>query len=107
VLQQGIRFASSHRAGWRTWIIHLAACLMVGVISAVWTATLESTLNPWMVSDTPPWLVLWYQHFVGGVLADVVIYATIFAIGYGLHARERLLLEQAERAACWTTPAAT
>jgi hypothetical protein len=97
VLQQGIRFASSHRAGWRTWIIHLAACLMVGVISAVWTATLESTLNPWMVSDTPPWLVLWYQHFVGGVLSDVVIYATVFAIGYGLHARERLLLEQAER----------
>ncbi|MYM35975.1 sensor histidine kinase [Duganella sp. FT94W] len=92
-----MRFAAGRRADWRTWCLHLAACLAIGVVGAVWTATLEYTMNPWMVADHPPWAVLWYQHFVGGVLTDVVIYATAFAIGHGLHARERLMLEQAAR----------
>ncbi|NYE63454.1 hypothetical protein FHW58_004684 [Duganella sp. 1224] len=97
VLRQGMDFAVRHRGGWRAWCVHLAACLAVGMLSATWTATMEYGLNPWMVAGTPPWTVLWYQHFVGGIITDVVLYATVFAIGYGLHARERLLLEQAER----------
>jgi two-component sensor histidine kinase len=96
VLQQGMRCAARQRGGWFL-SLHLLACLTIGVASAVWSATLEATLDPWMTWATPPWTVLWYQHFVGGVLTDVVIYATAFAIGYGLHARERLVLEQAQR----------
>ncbi len=97
VLRQGRDFAVRHRAGWRVWCAHLAICLAIGAVSATWTASMEFVLNPWMVAPTPPWTVLWYQHFVGGVITDVVLYATVFAIGYGLHALERLLLEQAER----------
>nr|WP_315252712.1 histidine kinase [uncultured Duganella sp.] len=97
VLRQGMRYAAGRRAGWQTWCAHLLACLAIGMIGAVWTATLEYTMDPWMVMTNPPWTALWYQHFVGGVLTDMVIYATAFAIGYGLHARERLMLEQAAR----------
>lgn len=97
VLQQGMRFAAGQRTSWHRWYLHMAACLAIGLAGAVWTATLEYTMDPWMVAATPPWGVLWYQHFVGGLLTDVVIYATAFAIGYGLHARERLMLEQAAR----------
>jgi LytS/YehU family sensor histidine kinase len=97
VLRQGMRLAARQTGGWRLLGVHLAACLAIGVVSAVWSATLEYLLEPWMTASTPAWTVLWYQHFVGGVLSDLVLYATAFAIGYGLHARERLLLEHAER----------
>jgi LytS/YehU family sensor histidine kinase len=98
VLQRGMRFAAHPAGGWGMLAAHLAACLAIGVVSAVWSATLEYALEPWMAATQPQWNVLWYQHFVGGVLSDLVLYATAFSIGYGLHARERLLLEQAERA---------
>lgn len=97
ILRQGMHYAAGQRAGWPSWGAHLLACLTIGMIGAVWTATLEYSMDPWMVMTNPPWAVLWYQHFVGGVLTGVVIYATAFAIGYGVHARERLMLEQATR----------
>lgn len=97
VLRQGMRYAAGPHGGWQSWCAHLLACLAIGMAGALWTATLEYSMDPWMVMANPPWAVLWYQHFVGGMLTDVVIYATAFAIGYGLQARERLMLEQAAR----------
>lgn len=97
VLDQGRRQATQGVRHWRWWM-HPLACIGIGLVSAVWSATLEYMLDPWLAWHVPAWPVLWQQHFVGGVLADVVLYATVFAIGYGVRMREGLMLAQAERA---------
>ena len=97
VLRQGVLYAAQQSVGRNFWWMQALACLVIGIISATWSATLEFSLNPWMNSHPSPWQSLWYEHFAGGLLAAMVIYTTLFAIGYGMHARERLVQEQAER----------
>jgi len=97
VLRLGGRIAAqdARRLGWPG---HLLVCMGIGLLSALWTAVLEQALDPWLATPLPSWSALWRQHFVGGMLTSLVLYVTVLAIGYGLHAREGLLLEQARRA---------
>jgi len=80
------------------WPGHLLVCMAIGLLSALWTAVLEQALDPWLATPPPSWTALWKQHFVGGMLTSLVLYVTVLAIGFGLRAREGLMLEQARRA---------
>ncbi|MBQ5940471.1 MULTISPECIES: sensor histidine kinase [unclassified Massilia] len=97
VLRLGMRIAAqdAQRLGWPG---HLLACLGIGLLSALWTAVLEQALDPWLATPPPSWRELWRQHFVNGMLTSVVLYVTTLAIGYGVRAREGLMLERAKRA---------
>ena len=97
VLRLGMRIAAqdARRPGWPG---HFLACLSIGLLSALWTAVLEQALDPWLATPPPSWRALWRQHFVNGMLTSLVLYVTVLAIGYGVRARERLMLERAERA---------
>lgn len=97
VLRLGMRIAAQQAPRWRWWR-HLAACAGIGMLAAVWTTTLELALEPWLEPQTPTWRRLWIQHFLGGLLTDLILYSSTIAIGYGVRARERLMLERAERA---------
>ena len=97
VLRLGMRIAAqdAQRLGLPG---HFLACLSIGLLSALWTAVLEQALDPWLATPAPSWRELWRQHFVNGMLTSVVLYVTTLAIGYGVRAREGLVLERAKRA---------
>ncbi len=82
-----------------TWLVHLAACAAIGVVSACWTAWLEVFLNPWANSDAPgPFLLLWRYRFYNNLVQYVVLYASTLAIIYVLESKERLAYQQTETA---------
>lgn len=97
VLRQGMRIAAqdARRLGWPG---HLLACLGIGLLSALWTAVIEQALDPWLATPAPAWRELWSQHFINGMLTSLVLYITVLAIGYGVRAREGLMIERAKRA---------
>lgn len=97
VLRFGMRIAAQD-ARRLTWSGHFLACLSIGLLSALWTAVIEQALDPWLATPPPSWPELWRQHFVNGMLTSLVLYVLVLAIGYGVRAREGLMLERAERA---------
>ena len=99
VTRLGRAFPPKLSQRWHVWCVHGAACAAISVSAAVWTASLEHMMNPWLnASGSAPWSQLWLEHFFGGLLSDAVIYATILAIGSGLDWRERLIKQQAHNA---------
>jgi two-component system, LytTR family, sensor kinase len=97
VLRLGMRIAAQdpRRLAWHN---HLLFCMLIGLLSAFWTAVLEQALDPWLATPPPSWPTIWKQHFFNGVLGSMVLYLTVLTIGYGVRAREGLMREQAKRA---------
>jgi hypothetical protein len=89
-------------AQWRrfsTWGTHLSACAGIGMASAAWSASLEALLNPWAKSPGPDSFPhLWLDKLYNGLLSYLILYGTIFMVGYMLDSRERLALQQTEAA---------
>jgi len=81
-----------------TWLIHLGACLTIGVIYAIWTAWLDTLFNPFVNPIPMPFHLLWLDKFYNGMLSSVVLYATILTVSYGLDSRARLAKQQIETA---------
>ncbi len=81
-----------------TWLIHLAACLAIGLIYAVWTAWLDALFNPFANTTPMPFHLLWLDKFYNGMLSSVLLYATILTVSYGLDSRARLAEQQTETA---------
>ena len=98
VVRLGTCWPPRRTSSWRLWSVHGAACVGIGLAAATWTASLEALLNPFLETQPAPWRSLWSDHFFGGLVTDLVVYATILAIGFGLDARERLVRQQAESA---------
>lgn len=81
------------------WLTNIVVLLMIEVASSAWTAGLEKFLNPWAKSPAPgPFMPLWFGKIYGGLLASLVLYVSILAIGYALDSRARLALQQTETA---------
>ncbi len=99
VLFLGRRFPPTRFRPISTWGIHLAACGTIGLVYSAWVGGLDTILNPWL-SPPPPgqFLHFWLDKFYNGLLADVILYASILAISYVLDSRARLARQQTETA---------
>lgn len=81
------------------WIIHGAACALIGLVFALWNSWLEVLLNPYAISSGPGALRdLWRYKFYNGLLSSLLLYAFIITISYVLESRERLARQQTEAA---------
>lgn len=99
VLRLGRQFPPARWRRFSTWSVHLAACAVVGSISAAWTAALEQLLNPWAKApSTEPFVHLWLYKFYNGLLSYVFLYCTLLLVGYLLNFNERLARQQTETA---------
>jgi two-component system LytT family sensor kinase len=95
----GRRFPPIHWKPFSTWLVHLAACAAIGLLTAAWIAGLEELMNPWAVpSGSGPFVPLFWSKFYNNGLSDVVLYASILAISYVLDSKERLARQQTETA---------
>ncbi len=82
-----------------TWIIHIAACVSIGLATALWNSWLEVLLNPWAESPGPrAFRELWPYKFFNGLLASLLLYSFVLAISYVLESRERLANQRTEAA---------
>jgi two-component system LytT family sensor kinase len=82
-----------------SWLIHIAACALIGLTTALWNSWLEVLLNPWAESPGPrAFRELWPYKFYNGLLASLLLYAFIIAISYVLESRERLANQRTETA---------
>ncbi len=82
-----------------TWLVHVVACLTIGLIFAAWNAGLLVLLNPYAEKSPPmPFTNLLWGKFLGGVLASAIFYACIQAVSYVLDSRERLAYQETETA---------
>jgi two-component system LytT family sensor kinase len=82
-----------------TWLIHLGACAITGLVSAAWEASLVDVLNPTLKSPAPgPFRSLWLGMLYDEVLLYLSLYAALLAISYILESKERLIRQQIETA---------
>lgn len=77
--------------------LHAGALGAIGLITAAWTAMLESLLNPWAQATPPePFTNVWLPKFYFGLLMTVIVYAFILAITSVFDSRERMYRQQSE-----------
>ncbi len=81
------------------WGLHLAACAGIGLMFAAWIAGLDAMLNPWLTPIPPGgYLHASLDNFYNGMVAGLLLYGLILAIGYALDSRERLARQQTDAA---------
>ena len=98
ILLLGRRFPPLQLRPLSTWLIHLVATLGVGLSFSAWMTCLEALLNPYMVSPRGTFLSIWFDRFLNGLLASILLYGTILIVNYVLESRERLAQQQTETA---------
>ena len=76
--------------GLRAALVHPAACLLIGLVSAAWLAWLEWLLNPWANPSVPDFLPRWQALILENLLGDAVLYGTLVAVSYALRTREQM-----------------
>jgi two-component system LytT family sensor kinase len=78
------------------WCVHIGAVLGMGLLAAVWTAALLTTLHPFAPDESVvPFRQLWVYKFFGAMLGNVVLYAFVLTIRHMLDQREQLATETA------------
>jgi len=99
VLRLGRQYPPLRFSPISTWLIHVAACAILGLVSAAWEALLEQFLNPLQKSPAPgPFRSLWLDTLYNEVLLYLSLYAALLAISYILESKERLIRQQIETA---------
>jgi two-component system LytT family sensor kinase len=99
VLRLGQKYPPAEFKPLSTWFIHIAACAMIGLVSAAWEALLLELLNPMLKSPPPgPFRSLWLDTLYNEVLLYLSLYAALLAISYILESKERLVRQQIETA---------
>ena len=99
VLWLGWRFDKNRWKRGSTWVVHLAACAVLGVLSAAWIAMWEEWLNPWALTPGPyPFAGLALSKFYNGMLSTVILYGLVLLVGYILASQRRFAMQQAQTA---------
>jgi signal transduction histidine kinase len=98
VLRLGRRFPPTQLRPLSTWLRHLAACIAIDLAFSACSAALEKLTNPYAEPNPGKFLHLLSSKFYGGLLASVLLYATILMVSYVLDSRERLARQQTEAA---------
>jgi two-component sensor histidine kinase len=82
-----------------TWLIHLGACAILGLVSAAWEVSLEEVLNPMLKNPSPkPFRTLWHATIYDELLVYLSVYAALLAISYILESKKRFIRQQIETA---------
>lgn len=99
ILYLGRRFPPLSLRPLSTWGVHLATGAAANLVYAAWRASMEVAMNPWANSGGPgTFTSIFSLTFYNGLLATVVLYASVLAIGGILDSRERLMRQEAEAA---------
>lgn len=98
VMQLGRRFPPTHLRPLSSWAVHISVAAVINVIFSGWRALLDIALN-WASPDQPgSFRAAWLDGFNNCLLATVIFYVSILAIGFVLDSRERIVQQQAETA---------
>jgi two-component system, LytTR family, sensor kinase len=99
VLRLGRQYPPLQLKSFSSWLMHAAACVFIGLVSAAWIACLEELLNPWTPSSVPgPFVHLWLGKFYNQLLSSLILYGCILLVGFMLNSRERFARQQTETA---------
>jgi two-component system, LytTR family, sensor kinase len=99
VMRLGRQFSPANSKSLVTWCVHLASCMMIGLLYAAWTTWLDKLINPY-ANNTPagPFVHAWLDRFYNGFVSSLVLYAAILSVSYVLDSRARLAYQQTETA---------
>lgn len=99
ILRLGRRYPPIRPWAFSAWLVHLAACCAICMVSAAWTAGFERILNPWADPSGPGLFfhLLWFRFF-SGLISYLILYVAILGVGYALESRDRLARQQTETA---------
>lgn len=81
-----------------SWLVHVSACAVTGIVSSAWTSCLYFLFNPYLEPAPSPYLRLWFDKFYNGLLSYVVLYGCILLLNYVLDSRARLAFRETEAA---------
>jgi len=99
VLWLGYRFAMSYWKRASTWVVHVAACFVLGLSSSAWIAMWEEWLNPYALTPGPnPFAQLALSKFYNGMLSTVILYGLLLLVGHILASQRRFAMQQAQTA---------
>lgn len=99
IMYLGRRFPPLRLHPVSTWLVHLSAAGAINVIYAAWRAAMEVAMNPWLNSSGPgSFTSICSLTFYNSLLATIVLYGSVLAIGSVLDSREQLLRHQTEAA---------
>jgi two-component system, LytTR family, sensor kinase len=99
VMELERRLSPVRLRSWKTWVVHLVACGVVGLAYSAWAALLVRVMKPYAnSSDATPFVRLTFENFFNGVLAFVILYGAIVAVSYVLDSRARLARQETETA---------
>jgi len=98
VLRLGRRFPLNQLRALRTWLIHLGACVAIGVVCSLWTAWLQIVLQPWGYAQVTKLPKTAFAVFYTEFHLFLILYAAILGISYTLESRRRLAQRETEAA---------
>jgi two-component system, LytTR family, sensor kinase len=99
VLRLGRRYPPTQLRPLSTWVRHLTACVSIGLVFSVWSATLQVLLNPYAKAPaSSAFSKTFWESFYNGLLACFLLYSAILLVSHLLESRERLARQQTEAA---------
>lgn len=98
VFRLGSAFSPRRLRPFTTWLVHPAACAVIGLSAAAWSSSLEFLLDPWAVSSSSHFRPIWIDKYYNGVLSSILLYICILGAQYMLESSKRLAVQQAEAA---------
>ena len=99
VLLLGHKYPPNRLRPISTWVIHLIAWTVVGLISGAWEAFLDVWLNPMLKSPAPgPFPHILLDTLYNEILLYLALYAALLTISYILESKERMIRQQIETA---------
>ena len=98
LLRLGHTFPITELRRGETWLVHMSALLVTGLLYCAWTAWLEVLFNPYLESPLPPFLPHLLYKLDDGLLSSLILYVAILAVGYVLESKERLASQRMDTA---------
>jgi two-component sensor histidine kinase len=99
ILRLGRRYPPVRPWAFSSWLVHLAVCGLLCMVSAAWTAGFERILNPWANPSGPGLFAgLFWFRFFSDLVSYLILYVAILGVGYALESRARLARQQTETA---------
>jgi two-component system LytT family sensor kinase len=81
------------------WCVHALAVVGIGLVAALWSASLDTTFHPYAPQQSViPLLRLWTYDFLSGIVGYSALYAFALTIRHVLNSNQRLAAQKTETA---------
>jgi two-component system LytT family sensor kinase len=81
------------------WGVHGLVVVAIGLVAALWSASLDRTFHPYAPQETIlPLARLWAYEFLGGIVGYSALYGFVLTIRHALRSHERLAAQKTETA---------